>query len=147
MPTPLERGSDQSSTVNTWMVLVLPVVSLIPAVTTTSSPTLMQPISRPWRIANRTIASSERSPSKRIAVIPQFIESLRRTSGETETARIGQAGRYFDIARAARGADTVIIKEFKGVTVRDYLEITLKPSRPGGAPPVLCGVEATAAGW
>ena len=35
-------------------------------------------------------------------MIPQFIESLRRTLGQTETARIGQDGRYFDIARAVK---------------------------------------------
>ena len=58
-------------------------------------------IERDKRIAHSVIEVSERSPSNRIAVTPQFIDSLRTSSGHTVTARIGQSGRYFDIERAA----------------------------------------------
>jgi hypothetical protein len=54
--------------------------------------------------------------------------------------------RRLDVARLAGGADTSLVREFKGVAVKDYLEITLAPSRAGGEPPVLSGVEAVASG-
>jgi outer membrane protein assembly factor BamB len=54
--------------------------------------------------------------------------------------------RRFDVARLAGGADTSLVRDFKGVSVRDYLEITLAPSRAGGKGPVLSGVEAVASG-
>ena len=50
-----------------------------------------------------------------------------------------------DIARETGGPNRGLVKEFKGVLVKQDLTVTLTPS--GGSPPVLCGVEVVAEGW
>ena len=50
-----------------------------------------------------------------------------------------------DIAREAGGPNRGVVKEFKGILVKQDLTVTLTPS--GGCTPVLCGVEVVAEGW
>lgn len=54
----------------------------------------------------------------------------------------------FDVMKEAGGQDRGIVKEFRGVTVKDLLTVELAPaeSAPVRAP-VLCGVEVVADGW
>jgi outer membrane protein assembly factor BamB len=47
-----------------------------------------------------------------------------------------------DIAREAGAPRKSVIREFKGVLVKDRLVVTLSPSDSAAAPPILCGVEA-----
>ncbi len=52
--------------------------------------------------------------------------------------------RRFDIARAAGGPNREVVKELRGVKVRDDLVIELKPASGSSAPPLLSAVELAA---
>jgi hypothetical protein len=49
--------------------------------------------------------------------------------------------RAFDIAQAAGGADKPVVKTFTNIPVKDALTLECLPASPGGAPPLLCGIE------
>jgi hypothetical protein len=53
----------------------------------------------------------------------------------------------FDIAKEAGGANRTVVKEFKGISVKDDLKITLTPAAESQAEPLLCGIEIIAEGW
>jgi hypothetical protein len=64
----------------------------------------------------------------------------------------------FDIAREAGGANRTVVREFKGINVKDDLKVALcvagiLPAPEGGtrstrqAEPLLCGIEIIAEGW
>jgi len=74
----------------------------------------------------------------------------------------------FDIVKEAGGANRPVVKEFKGINVKDDLKVTLTPITAGQAPatasafaetspvpsstggtssPLLCGIEIIAEGW
>ena len=53
----------------------------------------------------------------------------------------------FDIIREAGRANHTIVKEFKGINVKDDLKVTLTPTVEGKAEPLLCGIEIIAEGW
>jgi hypothetical protein len=53
----------------------------------------------------------------------------------------------FDIVKEADGPNRSVVKEFKGIKVRDDLILTLTPMTTAQADPVLCGIEIIAEGW
>jgi len=61
----------------------------------------------------------------------------------------------FDIIKEAGGANRPVVKEFKGINVKDDLRVTLAPvmdlaipnGTAGQAGPLLCGIEIIAEGW
>jgi hypothetical protein len=53
----------------------------------------------------------------------------------------------FDIVKEASGPNRSVVKEFKGIKVRDDLILTLTPMTTAQADPVLCGIEIIAEGW
>jgi hypothetical protein len=53
----------------------------------------------------------------------------------------------FDIVKEAGGANRPVVKEFKGIKVKDDLRVTLTPASAGQASPLLCGIEIIAEGW
>jgi outer membrane protein assembly factor BamB len=53
----------------------------------------------------------------------------------------------FDIVKEAGGTDRLVVKEFRGIHVKDDLRVTLTPAAAGQAGPLLCGVEIIAEGW
>ncbi|HUU19804.1 MAG TPA: PQQ-binding-like beta-propeller repeat protein [Sedimentisphaerales bacterium] len=53
----------------------------------------------------------------------------------------------FDIVKEAGGANRPVVKEFKGINVKDDLKVTLTPVTAGQASPLLCGIEIIAEGW
>jgi outer membrane protein assembly factor BamB len=53
-----------------------------------------------------------------------------------------------DVSKEAGGPNRTLVKEVRGVKVRDALTVTLTPDEGAEVPaPVLCGVEAVAEGW
>ena len=52
----------------------------------------------------------------------------------------------FDIVKEAGGINRLVVKEFKGINVKDDLRIALTPP-VGQAAPLLCGIEIIAEGW
>ena len=58
-----------------------------------------------------------------------------------------QVQKEFDIASRAGGINRTVVKEFKGILVKDDLKITLTPSVESMAGPLLCGIEILAEGW
>jgi hypothetical protein len=53
----------------------------------------------------------------------------------------------FDIARAAGGANRPVVREFKGIEIKDDLKVTLTPAGSAQAEPLLNGIEIVAEGW
>jgi len=53
----------------------------------------------------------------------------------------------FDIVKEAGGTNRTVVKEFKGISVKDDLKINLTPVAENQAEPLLCGVEIIAEGW
>jgi hypothetical protein len=61
----------------------------------------------------------------------------------------------FDIVKEAGGTNRPVVKEFKGINVKDDLRVTLTPVidlaipnvTAGQASPLLCGIEIIAEGW
>lgn len=53
----------------------------------------------------------------------------------------------FDIVKEAGGVNRTVVKEFKGISVKDDLKITLRPAAESQAEPLLCGIEIIAEGW
>jgi hypothetical protein len=53
----------------------------------------------------------------------------------------------FDIVKEAGGINRLVVKEFKGINVKDDLRITLTPLAESQAGPLLCGIEIIAEGW
>jgi len=58
-----------------------------------------------------------------------------------------QVQKKFDITSRAGGINRTVVKEFKGVLIKDDLKITLTPSAKSMAGPLLCGIEILAEGW
>ncbi len=58
-----------------------------------------------------------------------------------------QVFQAFDIAKEAGGVNRTVVKEFKGINVKDDLRITLTPAAESQAGPLLCGIEIIAEGW
>ena len=56
----------------------------------------------------------------------------------------GQVLEAFDIVKEAGGINRLVVKEFKGINVKDDLRITLTPTAEGQAAPLLCGIEIIA---
>jgi len=54
--------------------------------------------------------------------------------------------RHFDLVKNAGGPRCAVVKEFKGIAVKDDLAVALHAVSPGREP-LLCGVEAIAEGW
>ena len=52
-----------------------------------------------------------------------------------------------DVAKAAGGARRGVVRECRGIAVRDALRIDLTPARGSRRPALLCGVEIVAEGW
>jgi hypothetical protein len=84
--------------------------------------------------------------------------TVRLYFAETEGCEIGrrlfsislqdrQVLEAFDIVREAGGADRPVVKEFKGIKVKDDLSVTLTAASAGQASPLLCGIEIIAEGW
>ncbi len=82
--------------------------------------------------------------------------TVRLYFAETEEYKIGQRlfnvllqGRQvmenFDVVKQARGTNRPVVKEFKGIEVKDDLMVTLTPVA-GKAGPLLCGIEISAEG-
>ena len=83
--------------------------------------------------------------------------TVRLYFAETEEYEVGERlfnvsiqGRQvletFDIVKEAGGINRPVVKEFKGINVKDDLRITLTPAA-GQAAPLLCGIEIIAEGW
>jgi len=53
----------------------------------------------------------------------------------------------FDIAKEAGGTNRPVVKEFKGIGVKDDLRITLTPAGTAQAGPLLNGIEIIAEDW
>jgi len=53
----------------------------------------------------------------------------------------------FDIVKEAGQANHTVVKEFKGINVKDDLKITLAPTTAASAEPLLCGIEIIAEAW
>ncbi|MHC4229554.1 MAG: outer membrane protein assembly factor BamB family protein, partial [Planctomycetota bacterium] len=81
--------------------------------------------------------------------------TVRLYFAETEGYKIGQRlfnvslqGRQvmenFDVVKEAGGTNRLVVKEFKGIKVKDDLRVTLTPAIPGKAGPLLCGIEIIA---
>jgi hypothetical protein len=94
------------------------------------------------------------------------IEECPSWLGQAETGEIGrrlfnvslgnrQVLEAFDIAKEAGGTNRPVVKEFKGINVKDDLRVTLTPVMDlaipnvtaGQAGPLLCGIEIIAEGW
>jgi hypothetical protein len=52
----------------------------------------------------------------------------------------------FDIVKEAGRVNHPVVKEFKGINVKDDLKVTLTPTVEGKAEPLLCGIEIIAEG-
>lgn len=83
--------------------------------------------------------------------------TVRLFFAETEENEIGRRlfnvsiqGRQvleaFDIVKEAGGINRPVVKEFKGINVKDDLRITLTPAAESQAAPLLCGIEIVAEG-
>lgn len=53
----------------------------------------------------------------------------------------------FDIAKEADGINQTVVKEFKGINIKDDLRIALAPTVDSQAESLLCGIEIIAEGW
>ncbi len=53
----------------------------------------------------------------------------------------------FDIVKEAGGTNRTVVREFKGISVKDDLKINLTPAAESLAEPLICGVEIIAEGW
>jgi outer membrane protein assembly factor BamB len=53
----------------------------------------------------------------------------------------------FDIVKEAGRINRPVVKEFKGINIKDDLRVTLTPVTAGQASPLLCGIEIIAEGW
>ena len=53
----------------------------------------------------------------------------------------------FDIVSEAGGINRPLVKEFKGINVKDDLRVTLTPAKESQIDPLLCGIEIIAEGW
>ena len=53
----------------------------------------------------------------------------------------------FDIARAAGGTNRPVVREFKGIGIKDDLRVTLTPAGATQAEPLLNGIEIIAEDW
>jgi len=53
----------------------------------------------------------------------------------------------FDITKEAGGANRAVVKEFKGIGIKDDLKVTLTPAGTTGAEPLLNGIEIIAEDW
>jgi outer membrane protein assembly factor BamB len=92
--------------------------------------------------------------------------TVRLYFAETEECGIGrrlfnvslqdkQVLEAFDIVKEAGGTNLPVVKEFKGINVKDDLKVTLTPvtdlaipnGTAGQASPLLCGIEIIAEGW
>ncbi|TKJ34439.1 MAG: hypothetical protein CEE38_18000 [Planctomycetes bacterium B3_Pla] len=52
----------------------------------------------------------------------------------------------FDVVKQAGGTNRLVVKEFKGIEVKDDLMVALTPTAAGKAGPMLCGIEIIAEG-
>jgi len=84
--------------------------------------------------------------------------TVRLFFAETEENEIGrrlfnvslqnqQVLEAFDIFKDAGGINRPVVKEFKGINIKDDLRIALTPATESQAPPLLCGIEIIAEGW
>jgi len=84
--------------------------------------------------------------------------TVRLFFAETEEYEIGrrlfnvsiqnqQVLEAFDIVKEAGGINRPVVKEFKGINVKDDLRITLTPPAESQAGPLLCGIEIIAEDW
>jgi outer membrane protein assembly factor BamB len=84
--------------------------------------------------------------------------TVRLFFAETEKDEIGrrlfnvsiqdqQVLQAFDIVKEAGGINRPVVKEFKGINVKDDLRITLTPAAESQAGPLLCGIEIISEGW
>ncbi len=53
----------------------------------------------------------------------------------------------FDIVKEAGAINRPVVKEFKGINIKDDLKVSLTPATAGQAGPLLCGIEIIAEGW
>ncbi|HCO92974.1 MAG TPA: hypothetical protein DIU00_03330 [Phycisphaerales bacterium] len=53
----------------------------------------------------------------------------------------------FDIVREAGGINRPLVKEFKGINVKDDLRVKLTPAKESQIDPLLCGIEIIAESW
>ncbi|MEA3225390.1 MAG: malectin domain-containing carbohydrate-binding protein, partial [Planctomycetota bacterium] len=53
----------------------------------------------------------------------------------------------FDIAKEAGGTNRPVVREFKGIGVKDDLRVTLTPAGTTQAEPLLNGIEIIAEDW
>jgi outer membrane protein assembly factor BamB len=53
----------------------------------------------------------------------------------------------FDIVKEAGRINRTVVKEFKGINIKDDLRVTLTPATAGQASPLLCGIEIIAEDW
>ncbi len=53
----------------------------------------------------------------------------------------------FDIVKETGGINRSVVKEFKGIEVRDDLKVTLARAAASESEPLLCGIEIIAEGW
>jgi outer membrane protein assembly factor BamB len=53
----------------------------------------------------------------------------------------------FDIAKEAGGTNRTVIREFKGIDIKDDLKVALARAAQSRAEPLLCGIEIIAEGW
>jgi outer membrane protein assembly factor BamB len=53
----------------------------------------------------------------------------------------------FDIVKEAGAINRPVVKEFKGINIKDDLKVSLTPATTGQAGPLLCGIEIIAEGW
>jgi hypothetical protein len=58
-----------------------------------------------------------------------------------------QVSKAFDIIKEAGRVNRTVVKEFKGINIKDDLKVTLTPTTKGKADPLLCGIEIMAEGW
>jgi outer membrane protein assembly factor BamB len=84
--------------------------------------------------------------------------TVRLYFAETEEYEVGERlfnvsiqGRQvleaFDIVKEAGGINRPVVKEFKGINVKDDLRIKLTPAAESLATSLLCGIEIIAEGW
>jgi len=84
--------------------------------------------------------------------------TVRLFFAETELNEIGrrlfnvsiqgeQVLKAFDIVKEAGGNNRLVVKDFKGINVKDDLRITLTPTAESQAATLLCGIEIIAEGW
>jgi hypothetical protein len=58
-----------------------------------------------------------------------------------------QVLKAFDIVKEAGQANCTVVKEYKGIKIKDDLKIALTPTDEGEAEPLLCGIEIIAEDW